>query len=116
MKPLSKDEIFLNRLMRRGDDYRSTVKIDLQKTYQYLQCKRKFESEYPFASKSDWAMLKESESTINRILIFFMLIGLLIFMPLGILVDYKQHLKLKRELKRGVIEYKSRYLNGDHYS
>lgn len=102
--------------MRRADDYRSTVKIELQKTYEYLQCKRKFQSEYPFANKDDWAMLKEDESIVIRILVFFMLIGILIFMPFALLFDYKNHLKLKRELKRTVIEYKSRYLNGEHYS
>ncbi|PKG40200.1 hypothetical protein CXF74_03775 [Psychromonas sp. Urea-02u-13] len=61
-------------------------------------------------------MLKENESTVNRILIFFMLIGILLFMPLALLFDYKNHLKLKRELKQQGIEYKIRYLNGEFYS
>jgi hypothetical protein len=116
LKPLTRDEIFLNRFMRRADDYRSTVKIELQKTYEYLQCKRKFQSEYPFANKDDWTMLKEDESFVIRILVFFMLIGILIFMPFAVLLDYKNHLKLIRDLELGVIEYKSRYLNGEHYS
>lgn len=99
--------------MCRDLDYRSTVKIELKETFKSLQ--RTFESEYPFTNKDDWMMLKEDETTINRILIFFTVIGLLICMPLAILIEYRQSLKLKSQLRDTVSEYKLRYLNGEHY-
>ncbi len=97
--------------------YAIPIKTRMRRHFESLR-DRRFSTNYPLTKKEDWRYPACDNPTYKHHLISFILITvalpiLLLLMPIGILLDYQDHLEIMREVKKEFIAYKKRYLNGE---
>jgi len=100
-----------------GFNCRIPIKARMKQSFKSLQCKE-FTTEYPFAKKEDWALPEPPDYHFKTLLLLFLSITiliplLLIFMPLGVLLEYSEYLRCKRKRRKEFIGHKASYLRGE---